>query len=56
MSLNWSCPYEELEAGQAFTTRGRTVTEADVVGFASLSPYKDRPAYSTTVVASSGSS
>ena len=36
MSLNWSCPYEELEAGQAFTTRGRTVTEADVVGFAAL--------------------
>jgi 3-hydroxybutyryl-CoA dehydratase len=36
MSLNWSCPYEEVEAGQAFTTRGRTVTEADVVGFASL--------------------
>ena len=36
MSLNWSCPYEELEAGQAFTTRGRTVTESDVVGFAAL--------------------
>ena len=36
MSLTWSCPYEELEAGQAFTTRGRTVTEADVVGFAAL--------------------
>ena len=36
MSLNWSCPFEELEAGQAFTTRGRTVTEADVVGFAAL--------------------
>jgi acyl dehydratase len=36
MSLNWSCPYEEVEAGQAFTTRGRTVTEADVVGFAAL--------------------
>ena len=34
--MNWSCPFEELEAGQAFTTRGRTVTEADVVGFASL--------------------
>jgi 3-hydroxybutyryl-CoA dehydratase len=36
MSLNWSCPFEELEGGQAFTTRGRTVTEADVVGFAAL--------------------
>jgi 3-hydroxybutyryl-CoA dehydratase len=36
MTLNWSAPYEELEAGQAFTTRGRTVTEADVVGFAAL--------------------
>ena len=36
MSLNWTAPYEELEAGQAFTTRGRTVTEADVVGFAAL--------------------
>jgi 3-hydroxybutyryl-CoA dehydratase len=36
MSFNWSCPYEELEAGQTFTTRGRTVTEADVVGFAAL--------------------
>jgi 3-hydroxybutyryl-CoA dehydratase len=34
--MNWSCPFEELEAGQAFATRGRTVTEADVVGFASL--------------------
>ena len=31
---SWSAPFEALEAGQAFTTRGRTVTEADVVGFA----------------------
>jgi acyl dehydratase len=36
MTLNWSAPFEELEAGQRFTTRGRTVTEADVVGFAAL--------------------
>jgi 3-hydroxybutyryl-CoA dehydratase len=36
MTLNWSAPFEELEAGQTFTTRGRTVTEADVVGFAAL--------------------
>jgi len=34
--VNWSCPFEELATGQAFTTRGRTVTEADVVGFAAL--------------------
>ena len=36
MSFNWNAPFESLEAGQAFTTRGRTVTEADVVGFAAL--------------------
>jgi 3-hydroxybutyryl-CoA dehydratase len=36
MTLNWAAPYEELEVGQTFTTRGRTVTEADVVGFAAL--------------------
>jgi 3-hydroxybutyryl-CoA dehydratase len=34
--MNWSGPFEDLAAGQAFTTRGRTVTEADVVGFAAL--------------------
>jgi acyl dehydratase len=34
--MNWSAPFEELEAGAAFTTRARTVTEADVVGFAAL--------------------
>jgi len=34
--MNWSASFEELEAGQAFTTRGRTVTEADVVSFAAL--------------------
>jgi 3-hydroxybutyryl-CoA dehydratase len=34
--MNWSAPFEELEAGAAFKTRGRTVTEADVVGFAAL--------------------
>jgi 3-hydroxybutyryl-CoA dehydratase len=34
--MNWNAPFEALEAGQAFTTRGRTVTEADVVGFAAL--------------------
>jgi 3-hydroxybutyryl-CoA dehydratase len=34
--MNWSAPFEALEVGQEFTTRGRTVTESDVVGFASL--------------------
>jgi 3-hydroxybutyryl-CoA dehydratase len=31
-----SAPFEALEEGQRFSTRGRTVTEADVVGFAAL--------------------
>jgi acyl dehydratase len=35
MSL-FSHPFEDLEVGQRFTTRGRTVTEADVVAFAGL--------------------
>jgi acyl dehydratase len=35
-TISWSAPFEALEPGQEFTTRGRTVTEADVVGFASL--------------------
>jgi acyl dehydratase len=34
--MNWSAPFEELEAGATFTTRGRTVSEADVVSFAAL--------------------
>ena len=34
--MKWSEGFEALEAGQAFTTRGRTVTEADVVSFAAL--------------------
>jgi 3-hydroxybutyryl-CoA dehydratase len=34
--MNWSCAFEELATGQSFTTRGRTVTEADVVSFAAL--------------------
>jgi 3-hydroxybutyryl-CoA dehydratase len=32
----FSAPFEALFEGQEFSTRGRTVTEADVVGFASL--------------------
>ncbi len=34
--MNWSDPFETLETGTCFTSRGRTVTEADVVGFAAL--------------------
>lgn len=34
--MNFSAPFEQLAAGQSFTSRGRTVTEADVVGFAAL--------------------
>ena len=34
--MNWSAAFDELEAGQAFTSRGRTVTEADVVAFSAL--------------------
>ena len=36
MTLSWHAPFEELATGQSFTTRGRTVTEADVVSFAAL--------------------
>jgi len=35
-TLSWWAPFEALEVGQSFTTRGRTVTEADVVAFAAL--------------------
>ena len=35
-SVSWFAPFEALETGQSFVTRGRTVTEADVVGFAAL--------------------
>jgi len=31
-----SRPFDDLEAGDRFATRGRTVTEADVVGFAQM--------------------
>jgi acyl dehydratase len=34
--MRFSAPFEALEAGEAFVTRGRTVTEADVVAFAAL--------------------
>ena len=35
-TVSWWAPFEALDVGQEFSTRGRTVTEADVVGFASL--------------------
>jgi 3-hydroxybutyryl-CoA dehydratase len=35
-TISWWAPFEALEIGQQFTTRGRTVTEADVVSFAAL--------------------
>ncbi|CAB4882322.1 unannotated protein [freshwater metagenome] len=34
--MTWSLPFEELAQGAAFTTRARTVTEADVASFAAL--------------------
>ena len=34
--MNWSAPFNELAEGERFQTRGRTVTESDVVMFAAL--------------------
>ena len=34
--MNWSAPFDELAAGERFRSRGRTVTESDVVMFAAL--------------------
>jgi 3-hydroxybutyryl-CoA dehydratase len=34
--MRFSAPFEELHVGDGFVSRGRTVTEADVVGFAAL--------------------
>jgi 3-hydroxybutyryl-CoA dehydratase len=34
VSITLSLPYDDLREGMGFTTRGRTMTEADVVGFA----------------------
>jgi acyl dehydratase len=34
--VDWSAPFERLDAGSRFRTRGRTVTESDVVSFAAL--------------------
>ena len=36
MSHELSAPFEELERGTRFVSRGRTITEADVVHFAAL--------------------
>jgi 3-hydroxybutyryl-CoA dehydratase len=35
-AVDWSAPFDDLVERATFATRGRTVTEADVVGFASL--------------------
>ena len=37
LAANRGLYFEEFEVGQCVTSRGRTVTEADVVGFAGLS-------------------
>ncbi|MCW2959435.1 MAG: dehydratase [Solirubrobacterales bacterium] len=34
--VDWSAPFEALAEGLAFTSRGRTITETDVVQFAAL--------------------
>ncbi len=34
--MNFGAPFEQLAVGDGFSTRGRTVTEADVVAFAAL--------------------
>lgn len=34
--MNFSAPFEQLVSGQSFVSRGRTITEADVVAFAAL--------------------
>jgi 3-hydroxybutyryl-CoA dehydratase len=36
MTMTWAADFDDLACGDAFVTRGRTVTEADVVGFAAL--------------------
>ena len=34
--MNWAAPFDALAVGEEFQTRGRTITEADVVAFAAL--------------------
>ena len=35
-TVNWAAPFQDLEPGARFASRGRTVTESDVVAFAAL--------------------
>jgi acyl dehydratase len=35
-ALDWSSPFEALAEGASFRSRGRTITEADLVGFSAL--------------------
>jgi 3-hydroxybutyryl-CoA dehydratase len=35
-TIDFSAPFEDVCAGAGFTSRGRTITESDVVGFAAL--------------------
>ena len=35
-TLDWAAPFDELVEGAAFRTRGRTIGETDVTGFAAL--------------------
>lgn len=34
--LDWAAPFERLQHGMRFRTRGRTITEADLVAFSTL--------------------
>jgi 3-hydroxybutyryl-CoA dehydratase len=34
--LDWSAPFEQLESAQHFRSRGRTITESDLVAFSAL--------------------
>ncbi len=69
-TIDWSGPFEALEEGQVFSTGTRTVTEADVADFASLtgdehpqhvdpewaagSPFGERIAHGLLVVSLAG--
>jgi acyl dehydratase len=52
-AVDWSAPFDDLVTGARFTTRGRTVTEADVVAFASLTG-DFHPLHTDAVWAASG--
>lgn len=36
IAVDWSAPFEELAPGEGFRSRGRTITETDLVSFAAL--------------------